>query len=101
MGTCYILLIVSENIFSEKLFIVIRLSDVLYMIVAIPVTWALFAVEDINQLCIFFSRLFPFIAESPFSVFGYDYLKYLEMYYPFLIAGLVFSTKLPYNILKE
>ncbi len=71
------------------------------MIVAIPVTWALFAVEDINQLCIFFQDFFLSLQKVRFQFSRYDYLKYLEMYYPFLIAGLVFSTKLPYNILKE
>ena len=100
-GLVTFLLIVSEKYLFGKAFHRYPIIGRLYMIVAIPVTWALFAVEDINQLCIFFSRLFPFIAESPFSVFRYDYLKYLEMYYPFLIAGLVFSTKLPYNILKR
>ena len=83
-GLVTFLLIVSEKYLFGKAFHRYPIIGRLYMIVAIPVTWALFAVEDINQLCIFFSRLFPFIAESPFSVFRYDYLKYLEMYYPFL-----------------
>ncbi len=35
------------------------------------------------------------------STFRYDYLKYMKLYYPFFIAGVLFSTKLPYNILKR
>ena len=73
----------------------------IYMLFLIPVTWAIFAIEDINSLGIFFSRLFPFFGQGVWSVFRYDYLKYLKLYFPFFIAGILFSTKLPYNIFKH
>ena len=73
----------------------------IYMLLLIPVTWAIFAVDDIGNLGVFFSRLFPFFGGGFFSVFHYDFLKYLKMYFPFFIAGALFSTKLPYRILKR
>ncbi|MEE1239010.1 MAG: MBOAT family protein, partial [Acutalibacteraceae bacterium] len=72
----------------------------IYMVLIIPITWAIFAVDDLGKLGIFFSRLFPFFGNEVWSVFRYDYLKYLKLYFPFLIAGFLFSTKLPYNLLK-
>lgn len=72
----------------------------LYMIIVIPLTWAVFAISDMGQLSLFFTRLFPFFGEGAWSVFRYDYLKYASEYCPFLIAGVIFSTKLPYRILK-
>ncbi len=73
----------------------------LYMLFAIPLTWAVFAIEDTAQLFEFFSRLFPFFGQSVFSSFRYDYMKYLNMYYPFIIFGFLFCTRLPYKILKK
>lgn len=73
----------------------------IYMALIIPVTWTIFAVEDLGQLGIFLSRMFPFFGQGVWSVFRYDYLKYLKLYFPFLIAGVLFSTKLPYKLLKR
>lgn len=73
----------------------------LYMLFLIPLTWAVFAIEDIGQLVCFFMRLFPFFGQGMGSVFQYDYLKYLGLYYPFLITGFLFSTRLPYRVLKK
>ncbi len=72
-----------------------------YMVLIIPLTWVLFAIGDIGQIGVFFGRLFPFFGQGVWSIFRYDYLKYLREYYPFLIAGILFLTKLPYRILKK
>ncbi len=73
----------------------------IYMILVIPLSWSIFAVNDIGQLQILFTRLFPFFGQGVWSVFRYDYLKYLGNYYPFFIVAILFSTKLPYQILKK
>lgn len=100
-GITLFLIIAAEKLFlGEKLKKVPALGHI-YMIVLIPLTWAIFAIEDIGQLEIFFTRLFPFFGQGVWSDFRYDYLKYLNMYYPFFIAGVLFSTKLPYIGLKR
>lgn len=73
----------------------------IYMMLLIPVTWAVFAVTDISQLGVLFTRLFPFFGKGMWSIFRYDYLKYLRQYYPFLIVGILLSTELPYHLLKR
>lgn len=73
----------------------------IYMILLIPLSWAVFAVTDFSQLGVLFTRLFPFFGQGAWSIFRYDYLKYLGQYYPFLIIGVLFSTKLPYKHLKK
>lgn len=72
-----------------------------YMILLIPLTWAIFAIDDMGQLGMFYSRLFPVFGESPWSVFQYDYLKYLKLYYPFFLAGILLSTRLPFRLLQR
>ena len=93
-------------IFIEKFFIGEFLNKTpvvarLYMLILIPITWSVFAIEDIGQIGVFFTRLFPFFGQGVWSTFRYDYLKYLKLYYPFLIVGTLFSTRLPYNFLKR
>ncbi len=78
-----------------------RLVGHLYMILMIPLTWAIFAIEDTGQLTVFFTRLFPFAGGESSTVFRYDYLKYAGIYYPFFLAGILFSTRLPYQILEK
>lgn len=73
----------------------------LYMMLLIPLTWAVFAIDDLGQMGIFFSRLFPFFGESPWSVFRYDYVKYWNLYWPFFLAAFFMITKLPYRILER
>ena len=78
-----------------------KLFGHVYMIFLIPLTWTVFAVNDITQLGILFTRLFPFFGKGAWSVFRYDYLKYLGQYYLFFIAGIFLSTTLPYKLLKK
>ena len=72
----------------------------LYMLLLIPLFWAVFAIEDISQLGLFFSRLFP-LSGGFFSVFRYDYLKYLKMYWIFFLVGTVLCFKKPFHLLKK
>lgn len=73
----------------------------IYMILAIPLTWLLFAVTDFGDLGQYFSRLFGSDAGSEIIVNGKDYVKYWGIYGKFFIAGLIFSTRIPELIYKK
>lgn len=73
----------------------------LYMFLMIPLTWAIFAIDDIKQLGVFFTRLFPFFGQGPHSEYGMDYLEYWQLYYPFLLVAAIFSTRIPFRILEK
>lgn len=100
-GAVLFTIIVIEKFFIGKYLNKIPALGHIYMVLIIPLTWAIFAINDINQLGVFFTRLFPFFGQGFWSVFKYDFLKYLKLYLPFLLAGILFSTKLPYNLLKK
>ena len=57
----------------------------------IPVTWVIFAVTDLRELGIYLERMFPFngggIAVNP-----RDFIKYLGMYWYYLLAGVVWCV---------
>lgn len=70
----------------------------LYMLLLIPLGWAIFAITDLNQLGIFFGRLFPFFGQATDIAFKLDFLKYTKEYGWLLILGFLFSTKIPLSI---
>lgn len=100
-GFVLFLIIFVEKFFIGKLLDKYPFVGHIYMTLLIPLTWAIFAIDNIGDLWVFFTRLFPFFGQGVWSVFRYDYLKYLSLYYPFFIAGILFSTKIPFRFLKR
>lgn len=100
-GFILFLIILIEKLWTGKFFNKHRVIGHIYMLFLIPLTWSVFAVNDIGQLGVLFARLFPFFGQGIWSIFRYDYLKYLGQYYPFFIVGILLSTKLPYRLLKQ
>lgn len=100
-GFILFLLIATEKYLTGKFLNSHPVIGHIYMILIIPLTWAVFAVSDMRELGILFTRLFPFFGTGALSVFKYDFLKYLKEYYPFFIASILFSTRLPYKLLER
>ena len=100
-GFILFLLIATEKYLTGKFLNSHPAIGHIYMLLIIPLTWAVFAVSDMRELVVLFTRLFPFFGTGALSVFKYDYLKYLKEYYPFLIASILFSTRLPYKLLER
>ncbi len=99
-GILFLLIVMEKYVYGEVLNRIPILGH-LYMLVLIPVTWAVFAIDDMGQLGVFLSRLFPFFGQNPWSVFRYDYLKYWKLYYPFFLIGSIFLTRFPYKTLQK
>lgn len=100
-GFILFLLIATEKYLTGKFLNSHPAIGHIYMILIIPLMWAVFAVSDMRELGILFTRLFPFFGTGALSVFKYDFLKYLKEYYPFFIASILFSTRLPYKLLER
>ena len=94
-------LITIEKIFIGKYLNKSPILGHLYMILCIPLSWMVFAINEITDLKIFFTRLFPFFGQGVWSVFRYDYLKYLKIYSPFLVVALLLCTRLPFKLLDK
>ncbi|MGN0308809.1 MAG: MBOAT family O-acyltransferase [Lachnospiraceae bacterium] len=72
-----------------------------YMLLIIPLFWLIFAVTDLKQLGIYFTRLFPFFKENSGTIFVGDYLKYLQIYALPMLASLVFCIPLPGKLYRR
>ena len=70
----------------------------LHVIILIPLTWVIFAVTSLKDLGMYFSRLFPFFGTGV-AVNRGDFLKYLGIYWPFLLFSFVLCLPIPYNML--
>ena len=66
-----------------------RVLSHLYLLFVIPQTWVLFAITDLKDVGLYFSRLFPFFGSVGVNVPGL-FLKNLGLYWPFLLAGVFF-----------
>ena len=66
----------------------------LYMLMLIPLSWAVFSVSDLGQLGAYFGRLLPLFSHTA-AAYPLDFLKYGKTYGVFLVLGLVCSTSLP------
>ena len=65
----------------------------------IPISWLIFAVEDLPMLWVYLTRLFPFLGESSAAVFSGDYLKYGKIYGISLLLGILCIGALPEKLL--
>ena len=65
----------------------------MYMILAIMLSWLLFAVRDLDQILLYLSRLVPLFGTGT-AVNPRDFLIYGSQYLPYLLVGIVFSTPL-------
>lgn len=72
----------------------------LYMLLLIPVSWTIFAIDDLSKMGIFFARLFPFFGVEQASGFYLDYVKYGKEYFAFFIAAVILATPFPYRIMQ-
>lgn len=70
----------------------------IYMCLAIPLTWMIFAITDLSQLGTYFSRLFPVFGKTGTTVFMGDFFKYGRWYGVLILVGLLFCTKYPAKI---
>lgn len=66
----------------------------IYLLLVVPLTWVAFAVADVRQIGVYYTRLFPFFGESAI-VNPLDYVRYLKDFVPLFLLGALCSTRYP------
>ena len=100
-GLFFFVILMVEKFFLLNYLDRSRIVGHLYMFLAIPLTWLLFAITDFSDLGLYFSKLFGIAAESDVIINSNDCAKYWGIYGKFFIAGTIFSTKIPEMIYKK
>ncbi len=65
------------------------------MLFLIPLSWMIFAIDDVGQIGLYLTRLFDFAGSGSETVFAGDFTKFAELYGILLLVCAVFSTSLP------
>ena len=81
------IIIVLEKYPLKKLMEKTRIPGWILVFVVIPLTWGIFAITDLSDLEIYFSRLFPFVS-GELGV-GADFIKYAQRYWLLFAAGIL------------
>jgi len=101
-GLFLFLIMFTEKLALKKILDRRKVLGHLYMIFLIPISWLIFAVQDLSKLGIYLSRMFSFITGSKgVNVFSGDYIKYGRSYGILLLACIIFSTPLPRRIFEK
>lgn len=103
-GVLLTVFMILEKIFLLPYLEKSRLLSRIYMFLLIPVSWVIFAIEDMGQLGIYLGRMFPLFSQMPETVHAYDYLKYGKDYWYLFVLGILFASPFPsafYKVVKD
>ena len=96
MSLCVFIII--EKLFLKKILDKTKVFSHLYIWFIIPLTWVVFAIEEIGNLKIYFARLFPFMFNIELvNVQTADFMRNLTLYLPLLVVSV--SKSPPYTSL--
>lgn len=95
------LLLTAEKLFLQGWLEEHGIWSRLYMFLLIPVTWIVFAITDLRELAVYFSRLFPVFGAVQGNVNGADFIKYGKMFWPLFLFGWFFSRPWVENWYKK
>jgi len=87
-GLVLFLLILLEKLFFKRILDNSRVIARIYMLLAIPLTWTLFAISNLKDAGIYFGRMFGIV--PGINVNAGDFMKYLGQYKWLFIVGLFF-----------
>ncbi|MGN0592889.1 MAG: MBOAT family O-acyltransferase [Ruminococcus sp.] len=99
-GLIFFVLLTVERFWLGKYLERTRVLKHIYVCILLPMTWVIFALTDMHDIAIYFSRLFPF-GGSPDFVTTKDFFRALGDYWYLLIACVLFSLPFPAKLYEK
>ena len=100
-GGALLALMLVEKLFLFRFLDKSRVIGHLYVIFFLPLTWVAFAITDVQQLGVYFTRLFPFFGTGAAGAQALDYVQKWQSYWPLFAVGVLFSTPLPARLFEK
>lgn len=94
-------LIVIEKLWLGRVWKKFPLAGRCFVLVLIPITWVVFAVTDLGQMLIYLGRMFPFAGGTGVAVNNNDIIKYLGMYWKYLLGGVLWCIPAVYRFFEK
>ena len=73
----------------------------IYVLAVSPIMWLTFLMSDFEAYKIYLLKMFPCFGNAGEVLFAKDYLKYLEIYWPFFLAGFFFLTATSEKLMEK
>lgn len=93
-GASLLVLLMLEKLFFLPYLEKSKVVGHLYLLFVVPLTWVAFAIPNMKQIGVYFTRLFPFFGTAG-AINQQDYLRYLKDFLPLLLLGILFATPYP------
>lgn len=93
----YVIMVIEKAVLY-KVFNKSKVVGHIYMVILIPLSWLIFAVEDVKDIVVYAGRL---IGLNGKYVYAGDYIKYFRNYGIFLTIGLLCATDYPEKLLHR
>lgn len=101
-GLFFFVFLTLEKLGLKKLFDRFPVIGHMYIIFLIPLGWMIFAIENVSDIGLYFTRLFPFFGSSTVSHFNNtDYITAINNYWFFFILAIFFSTGIWQKLYKR
>ncbi len=81
--------IILEKLFYGKYLDKLPVLGHIYVLLLIPITWVIFAVNNLSQLGIYLGRMFPFLGGQGLAVNEQDIVRYVLNYGVLFAAGII------------
>lgn len=78
-----------------------RLCGHVYVLAISPIMWLTFLMSDFTSYKVYLLKMFPCFGSVGEVLFATDYLKYLEIYWPFFLAGFLFLTETSEKLMEK
>lgn len=100
-GLMLFALIVAEKLWLGRVLEKHPLLARCWVLVLIPISWIFFAITDLNQLNLYLGRMFPFLGGDGIAVNPRDIVKYLGLYWRYLVAGVVWCIPASFRLFEK
>lgn len=98
-GLVLFILILLEKLFFKKMLDKSIIIGRIYMLLAIPLTWTLFAISNLRSAGVYFGRMFGVV--PGINVNTGDFMKYFGQYKWLFLMGLIFSFPLGKKLFQK
>lgn len=101
-GILFFVLLVIEKAGLKKILDKIPLLGHLYIILIIPMSWIIFAMDNLKDIGLYFAKLFPAISHiSTEFVSKTDFAEAIGNYWIFFVLAIIFSFDFPKKLYRK
>lgn len=98
-GIMFFITLTIERLGFKKLLDRFPIIGHCYMLILIPLSWVVFGIENLKDMCVYFTKLFPFLSSEGFQyVSQNDYVTAIGQYGIFFLLAVIFSFSFPQKI---